>query len=186
MATVYPGGYDAFDPAGPNLDTNPHSEMHNDVQDSVTAVQTTLGLYPQGSFGSVRARLDGSLPEDKQAWLSLVLFQGVTVFSTVATGWYQRSRGSWSAQISATASSAGSAGSPIAIAPPFTLASAENIGGSFTVLDAGSTVYAGSIYPHGTTEFRLQCDQSSDRLGANPAFTLAAGDILRLTLHGFY
>ena len=61
--TAYPGGYDTFivpapgSPLGGSVPT--HTRVHKGLADALAAVQTTLGLNPQGSFATVAARLTG-------------------------------------------------------------------------------------------------------------------------------
>lgn len=59
MASNYPDSLDSFAAPGAQLAGPPtHSAMHTNVQDAIVAVETTLGLDPQGSSASVAARLD--------------------------------------------------------------------------------------------------------------------------------
>ena len=63
-SSVYPGALDNFSNNSPtNLGDNDstgrtHSERHDDVEASVEAVQSELGLNPSGDFATVDARLD--------------------------------------------------------------------------------------------------------------------------------
>lgn len=56
MPSLYPGGIDVF------IEVQPGDEIvaqhPNERGDGLTAVQTTLGTNPQGSYGTVRERLD--------------------------------------------------------------------------------------------------------------------------------
>jgi len=64
MATSYPTGYDAFttisgtDTTSTSVGGKTHRAMHNDVNDSVEAIEAELGLAPSGSDATVTARLD--------------------------------------------------------------------------------------------------------------------------------
>jgi hypothetical protein len=124
--------------------------------------------------------------EPPQALASIATFQGISVSNTMAYGWTQRCNGMFVAQFAANITSGGSAPNDIAIATPFTLPDAEAIGGAYTYTDTGTAVYSGSIYPFSTTEFRLQSDTTTNRLGTSPNFAMANTDVLRVTLHGRY
>lgn len=63
MASSYPGGLDSFtNPAGSDpLNTagaKLHSAQHSNANDAIEAIQSTLGLDPQGAEADVAARLD--------------------------------------------------------------------------------------------------------------------------------
>jgi hypothetical protein len=62
MATSYPAGYDAFtaisgDQQSDLVGGRNHQDMHNDVNDSVEAIEAELGLDPAGAEATVAARL---------------------------------------------------------------------------------------------------------------------------------
>ena len=58
MPTNYPSNLDSWPTIGPLLSSTPHSDVHEDLQDAVEAVQTELGTDPAGASSTVRARLD--------------------------------------------------------------------------------------------------------------------------------
>lgn len=61
MSTAYPAGIDTYIVPGPTETlggSNPtHPQLHKNECDAITAIQTVLGVNPQGSFASVAARL---------------------------------------------------------------------------------------------------------------------------------
>lgn len=59
MPTNFPAGIDSFiNPNPTDLLTNPpHATQHANENDAVTAIQTTLGVNPQGSAATVSARI---------------------------------------------------------------------------------------------------------------------------------
>lgn len=61
MSTAYPGAIDTYVIPGPTETlggSNPtHPQLHKNETDAITAIQTVLGINPQGSFASVAARL---------------------------------------------------------------------------------------------------------------------------------
>ena len=61
MASSYPGGLDAFTnpTASDTLDsaTVPHAAQHSNANDAIEAIESTLGVNPQGSSATVVARL---------------------------------------------------------------------------------------------------------------------------------
>ena len=57
MASLYPGALDSFTGKTDNVDTILASHV-NDLQNSVVAVQTELGVDPAGSYSTVADRLD--------------------------------------------------------------------------------------------------------------------------------
>jgi hypothetical protein len=62
VTTSYPGAVDNLTNPTPsdtlNSATVPHAAQHANANDAIEAVQTTLGVNPQGSAGTVKARLD--------------------------------------------------------------------------------------------------------------------------------
>ena len=63
MASSFPGGLDSFTnpTATDTLDsaTVPHAAQHANANDAIEAIESTLGVNPQGSSATVVARLDG-------------------------------------------------------------------------------------------------------------------------------
>lgn len=59
MASNYPGSLDSFtNPAGTDALTSPaHAAQHADANDAIEAIESTLGVNPQGTAVSVAARL---------------------------------------------------------------------------------------------------------------------------------
>lgn len=60
MATNFPSGIDTFvnpNPADP-LTSPPHASQHRNANDAITAIQTTLGVNPQGTAATVGARVE--------------------------------------------------------------------------------------------------------------------------------
>lgn len=58
MASSYPAALDTFsDPAATLAGPPSHGSLHKKLNDTVAAVQRTLGINPQGLFDSVSARL---------------------------------------------------------------------------------------------------------------------------------
>lgn len=61
MASSYPGGLDAFTnpTASDTLDsaTVPHADQHSNANDAIEAIESTLGVNPQGGSATVVARL---------------------------------------------------------------------------------------------------------------------------------
>lgn len=58
MASSYPGSLDALsNPAGTDLLSTGHAAQHGNVNDAVEAVQSTLGVNPQGGAATVAARI---------------------------------------------------------------------------------------------------------------------------------
>lgn len=56
MPASYPSGFDSPADAGANLNTNPHSAMHDLTNDIVEAIEAELGLSPSGASSTVAAR----------------------------------------------------------------------------------------------------------------------------------
>lgn len=133
---------------------------------------------------------DGSawviLSEPPQTWTT-GLSQPASVTHTTTFARYQRSRGFFTAVATLTLTAGGAGASTVGLATPVTLTNAEAIGGSFTVYDSGSTIYAGSVYPSGLTGgFYLQVSGNGVPFGGAPAVTLASGDIIRVAIFGWY
>ena len=64
MTTAYPGAIDNFTnpTSSDTLDsvTVPHATQHADINDAVEAIETTLGIDPQGGSATVVARLNAN------------------------------------------------------------------------------------------------------------------------------
>ena len=64
MTTAYPGAIDAFTnpTSSDTLDsvTVPHATQHANINDAVEAIETTLGVNPQGGSATVVARLNAN------------------------------------------------------------------------------------------------------------------------------
>jgi hypothetical protein len=60
VATSYPSGLDSFtNPTGTDPLSNPaHAAQHSDANDAIEAIESTLGVNPQGSASTVGARID--------------------------------------------------------------------------------------------------------------------------------
>lgn len=59
MPTNYPSGFDAFATRGALMSDAPtHDDVHQDIEDSIEGMQATLGLNPQGVFGTVVERFN--------------------------------------------------------------------------------------------------------------------------------
>jgi hypothetical protein len=58
MPTNYPSNLDTWPTIGPLLSSTPHSDVHEDLQDAVEAIQTELGTNPSGPAATVRANLE--------------------------------------------------------------------------------------------------------------------------------
>ena len=61
MASKYPTEFDVFtnpSPAQPlNSTTVPHANQHSNANDAIRAIQSTLGIKPQGAAATVEARI---------------------------------------------------------------------------------------------------------------------------------
>lgn len=66
MSTNYPTGIDSYNnPSGTDRLNDvdvPHAQIHTNVNDAITAIETELGTTPSGSFSSVSYRLGSNLP----------------------------------------------------------------------------------------------------------------------------
>lgn len=133
---------------------------------------------------------DGSawviLSEPPQAWAIATYDQAGSRTLTATRAWTQRASGAFVAQARLTNFQAGAAGNAISLPTPFTLPSLYDIGGSFSWLDSGTVVYAGSIVPSSTSALGFSTDGVNNSFGITPSFAPAAADILTLTIHGRY
>lgn len=57
MPTNYPANLDTWPTIGPLLSSTPHSDVHEDLQDAIEAIQTELGTNPSGASATVRDRI---------------------------------------------------------------------------------------------------------------------------------
>ena len=58
MPTNYPSNLDSWPTIGPLLSSTPHSDVHEDLQDAIEAIQTELGTDPAGPVATVRTNLE--------------------------------------------------------------------------------------------------------------------------------
>lgn len=123
--------------------------------------------------------------EPLQTWTPS-LTQGVGVSVTTVVGWYRRENGEWTGKVTLAITSAGTLGSGLIISLPFTLPSAEHVGGSFIYFDSGVGYYVGTVFPLSTTTFSLVVDGAAAVVGGTPNFACANLDFLRINVHGAY
>jgi len=78
MATTYPGTIDTFtNPASTDtLASVPHAAQHDNANDAIKAIETTLGTNPQGGSATVSARIATMVP------LSTVTTKGDVIAAT--------------------------------------------------------------------------------------------------------
>ena len=124
--------------------------------------------------------------EPPQAWTSVTVTQSATVTGTIATSWYKRDNGFFTASLKWTASSAGTAANAIVISTPLTLGNIDYGRGTAHVLDNGTTHYVAAIQQLSTTTMNLVVSGNAGFLGVAPAFTLASTDVIQLELTGRY
>ena len=64
MTTTYPGTLDTFtNPASTDtLASVPHAAQHDNANDAIKAIETTLGTNPQGGSATVSARIATMVP----------------------------------------------------------------------------------------------------------------------------
>lgn len=125
------------------------------------------------------------LHEAPQTWNVTAVTQNGSRACTTTAGWYQRSDGVFRAHITITGFAAGSAGSQIQVAAPFTLQAIEACGGTFSYDDSGTDFYGGAVLPLSTTVLRFQVHRAG-LLGVTPSFATASADTLRIDIHGRY
>lgn len=125
------------------------------------------------------------MAEPRQTW-SPTITQGAAVAGTVTRGWFRRSNGFFEARLRWIATAAGTAGNAVVVSSPLTLADLNDGGGSFNMLDAGTTIYAGYTESINTTQFQLSVSGNFGYLGLAPVYTIAANDVLKLTIFGTY
>lgn len=121
--------------------------------------------------------------EPPQAWTVTQITQGVAVNVTTDIGWFQRSRGVVTGQLSLTINGAGTNGQLVTVPNPVTLTAAGALGGSFAYQDVSVGLYAGSLFP-AATGFVMTRDGFANHLGST--FAVASGDGLRATFYGRY
>ena len=86
MPSSYPSGLDALQrvAAGDSMQSTSHSGLHNSQSDAIEAIQTVLGLSPQGASATVGARC-AALESGKASLSGSVSFGG-TVGGTGLSG----------------------------------------------------------------------------------------------------
>lgn len=60
MPTNYPANLDTWPTIGPLLSSTPHSDVHEDLQDAIEAIQAELGTNPSAGFSHVNQRIGAS------------------------------------------------------------------------------------------------------------------------------
>ncbi len=71
MTSVYPGGLDSFETnrTDATVMASVQKSDHNNYADAINKIEATLGVDPQGSFGTVVERLDNSGSQPLQEYL---------------------------------------------------------------------------------------------------------------------
>jgi hypothetical protein len=84
------------------------------------------------------------------------------------------------ARFTLTASSAGTSTNFVTVTLPVTAATPASVAqaGTFMVIDAGTTLYAGSLVLVSGTLARFLVSGNTDYLGVAPAYTIASGDTI--------
>lgn len=121
--------------------------------------------------------------EPVQDWTP-VLSQAGTVTTTVNWGFYQRTRGRYSAECSLTVTGSGSAGNIIAVTTPFTQVSCSGIIRAWD--DSIGWDRVGAVVPFSTTLITFRIDQGTDEWGIAPGDGLTADDVLWISVQGWY
>lgn len=125
--------------------------------------------------------------EPVQTWTPTVT-QSASVTVTVTRAIYQRHDGLWWAKARLTVTGSGTAANNVSISTPFTMANANDSGGSFFIYDnSAGFFYAGHVAPSSTTAVILQSGAGvTGYFGVTPAVTLAANDIIDIDMCGTY
>ena len=112
--------------------------------------------------------------------------------TTYSYGRRQRQRGWFHAQAQIVTNGPGIAGNYISIDLPYTIADVKAVHGTYWLDDVSATRQSeGSIKAINTTRVAFVEDGATgsltnELLGDDPVLTIATGDILHVTLHGFY
>lgn len=161
------------------------------ARDTALSVPKSEGMYAYALDINTLHFYNGAaweiVHEPIQTWNVTNVTQSGSRSCTTTRGWYQRSHGVWRAQLSLTITAAGSAGSAISVATPFTLASVHDIGGTFEyVRTVAGSAFVGVIAPLTTTTMQFRSHAETSTLGATPSFATANTDIFRITAQGTY
>jgi hypothetical protein len=164
------------------------------ARDTALSVPKAEGMYAYAVDINTLHFYTGSVwtivHEPIQTWNVTNITQNGSRSCTTDRGWYQRCHGVWRAQLSLTITAAGSSGTGISVATPFTLAAQQDIGGSFEYVRTGVSVWSGAIAPLTTTTMQFRPGGTTalnDVLGVGAAaFATANTDIFRITVQGTY
>jgi hypothetical protein len=90
MTTSYPGSLDSFvNPTSTDTlssSTVPHAAQHDNANDAIAAVESTLGVNPQGSYSTVAARLAASTGSIVTAKGDLLAATGASTITNLPVG----------------------------------------------------------------------------------------------------
>jgi hypothetical protein len=130
-----------------------------------------------------RAREIGyGVPGLWSAWTP-VLDQGGVVTATISHARFERTLNRVTASFILTATGAGTPGNRVVVTGlPASFPTLSLSIGSFTVLDAGTVWYAGSIFSISGPGVEFYVSGNASQLGYSPAYTIAAGDVISGTV----
>jgi hypothetical protein len=162
------------------------------ARDTALSVPKSEGMYAYAVDINTLHFYNGAaweiVHEPIQTWNVTNITQNGSRSCTTTRGWYQRSHGVWRAQLSLTITAAGSSGTGISVATPFTLASSHDVGGSFEYTrTVAGTSYVGTVIPLTTTTMQFRTHVAPSTLGVDPTpFATANTDLFRITAQGTY
>lgn len=109
MSTSYPGGVDSFTPLTPGpggsrqnetIGGRSHADMMNDIMEGIVALQTTLGLDPQGLFSTVKERILATAAGNLLDQVADVSFTQDDDTDDIPNGWTVYSNDDYTASLS--------------------------------------------------------------------------------------
>lgn len=162
------------------------------ARDTALAAVLREGIFAYVQAGDILWYYDGAawgiVTEPRQSWNPTSVTQSGAVACTNSNAWYQRQGGIFVAHASLAFTGAGTAGNAITLPlpTPTVLDVASNIDGTFSYVQTGTTIHAGTIWGNTTTTFRLQVSGNSNQLGVAPSFAIANTHTMTFTVTGGY
>jgi len=190
MAISYPTSLDTFTDPTAGTATNAgagHASLHVDINSAVEALESRVGVTGSAIASSLTKRIADleTFATTTGAWTSWtpVWTQTATPTFTNTASRYMRVGRLIVATSSVTFTSAGTAGASITCTIPVNCSAASsNAVGSFTGLDAGTTIYAGACTLVSASTIAFQVDGNAGAVGVLPAWTLASTDTFTFTI----
>jgi len=181
---AWPTSYDTFTAPGSTLDSPPHSTLHTELSTRMTVLQQTLGLTPQGSVATVRARLDALdlAASGAGAWTDFTptLANVSTGVGSVVARWRRVQQYTCAVRYEFNFGSGSSISGQVTASVPFAPKTGSVQAGTYTAIRFGLTPRSGTLYLTSDSTIRFVREANTSGLwdGTGPLSVGLTGDQL--------